>query len=240
MFLAASSPEQTSSPSTPDGSLPPAAVLFDMDGTLVDSEKLWTISLDDYAAYRGGAISDATRELMVGSNMTRSMGLLLDDLGLATGPAEVAAAAEWVAGRTAELFGRGLPWRPGAQGLLGEVKQAGVAVGLVTSTIRSLTEIALDTLGRDAFDVTVCGDEVDGLNKPDPEPYLRACRLLNADPARSVAVEDSPTGVASATAAGCVVVAVPCEVALEPAEGRVLRDSLEGMKAADLAALVAR
>ncbi len=217
----------------------PAAVLFDMDGTLVDSEKLWTISLDDYAAYRGGAISDATRQLMVGSNMTRSMGLLLDDLDLPSGPPEVAAAADWVAGRTAELFGHGLPWRPGARRLLSEVRDAGIPVALVTSTIRSLTEIALSTLGPESFDVTVCGDEVGGRNKPDPEPYLRACRMLGVDPARSVALEDSPTGVASATAAGCVVVAVPCEVALEPGEGRVLLDSLERLDVAGLATLAA-
>lgn len=238
MSLAASGPEKTS-PTAHASAHPPAAVLFDMDGTLVDSEKLWTISLDDYAAYLGGEISDGTRQLMVGSNMNRSMGLLLDDLGLPSGPAEVAAAADWVAGRTAELFEDGLSWRPGAQRLLTEVRHAGIAAGLVTSTIRSLTEIALRTLGPDSFDVTVCGDEVDGRNKPDPEPYLLACRQLDVDPARSVAVEDSPTGVASATAAGCAVVAVPCEVALEPGEGRVLRDSLDDVAVADLAAFVA-
>lgn len=75
------------------GPTSPAAVLFDMDGTLVDSEKLWTIALDDYAAHRGGSLSDATREVMVGSNMTRSMIMLLEDLGLPTEEADVDHAA---------------------------------------------------------------------------------------------------------------------------------------------------
>lgn len=212
----------------------PAAVLFDMDGTLSDSEKLWTVAMEDFAVHRGGVLSHATRAEMVGSNMMRSMQMLLADLGLDTGPEEVAAAAAWVEVRIAELFRAGVPWRPGAQEALRMVHASGTPVALVTSTIRSLTEIALETLGREFFQVTVCGDEVDGRNKPEPEPYLRACRLLGVDPAGCVAVEDSPTGVAAAVAAGCTVLAVPCEVPLEPSERCVLRDSLEGL---DMAAL---
>lgn len=216
----------------------PAAVLFDMDGTLVDSEKLWSIALGDYATYRGGELSLATRETMVGSNMSTSMRILLEALGLSTTEAEVAAAADWVESRSAELFRGGLPWRPGAQEALAGVRALGVPTALVTSTIRSLAEIGLDTLGRDSFEVTVCGDEVGGRNKPDPEPYLRAARLLGVDPARCVAVEDSPTGVAAAVAAGCTVLAVPCEVPLEPGERRVVRESLEGLDVRTLGALL--
>ncbi|WP_344135772.1 HAD family phosphatase [Saccharopolyspora halophila] len=212
----------------------PAAVLFDMDGTLVDSEKLWTIALDDYAAHRGGALSEPTRELMVGSNMSRSMRLLLTDLGLPDGDADVAAAAQWVAGRMTELFAEGLPWRPGAAEALREAKALGLRTALVTSTIRSLTERALETIGRDNFEVTVCGDEVDGRNKPDPEPYLKAARLLGVDPAECVAFEDSPTGVAAAEAAGCAVIAIPCEVALDAGPHRTLYGALTEV---DLAAL---
>ena len=217
----------------------PAAVLFDMDGTLIDSEKLWTIALDDYAVHRGGRLSEATRERMVGSNMTRSMVMLLEDIGLPTGQDEIDAAATWVAGRTAELFHEGLPWRPGAQEALRAVRASGLQSALVTSTIRSLTEIALDTIGREHFDVTVCGDEVDGHNKPHPEPYLKAARLLGVEPGRCVAIEDSPTGVASAEAAGCAVIAIPCEVPLQPGERRVLRESLEGLDVTALPAAAA-
>lgn len=205
----------------------PVAVLWDMDGTLVDSEKLWTIALGDYAAHRGGMLSEATRLALVGSNMTRSMRMLLEDIGASTGPEHIAEAAVWVEARMAELLRADLPWRPGAEDVLRGLRAEGLSTALVTSTIRSLTEIALDTLGRDAFDVTVCGDEVDGRNKPDPEPYARACRLLRVDPADCIAIEDSPTGVASAVAAGCRVVGVPSEVALEPGPGVVVLESLE-------------
>ncbi|WP_267898832.1 HAD family hydrolase [Saccharopolyspora rhizosphaerae] len=218
----------------------PAAVLFDMDGTLVDSEKLWTIALDDYAAHRGGSLSQRTREDMVGSNMTRSMRLLLVDLGLPDGNSEIAAAASWVARRMTQLFAEGLPWRPGAQEALRSANELGLRTALVTSTIRPLTDLALDTLGHDSFDVTVCGDEVDGRNKPDPEPYLKAARLLEVDPADCVAIEDSPTGVASAEAAGCAVLAVPCEVPLEPGPLRTLRDSLAEVDFAALGDLFTR
>ncbi|GAB2754076.1 HAD family phosphatase [Salinifilum aidingensis] len=203
------------------------AVLFDMDGTLVDSEKLWSVALEDYAAHRGGALSDAVREDMVGSNMPRSMRLMLDDLGLPAVEEDVAAAGEWVVGRMRELFAAGLPWRPGAQEALRAARAQGLRTALVTSTIRSLTEQALDTVGREHFDATVCGDEVGGRNKPDPEPYRRACELLGLAPERCLAVEDSPTGVAAAEAAGCLVLAVPCEVPVPDGPRRVLRDSLE-------------
>ncbi|GAA4868676.1 HAD family phosphatase [Saccharopolyspora cebuensis] len=217
---------------TPDAR--PAAVLFDMDGTLVDSEKLWTIAMDDFAAANGGALADATRERMVGSNMPRSMRMLLGDLGLPAEETDVVVAGKWVATRVTELFGEGLEWRPGAREALRAVRAAGLPVALVTSTIRSITELALDTLGHDTFDVTVCGDEVAGRNKPLPDPYLKAAALLGVAPADCLAVEDSPTGVAAAEAAGCAVLAVPCEVPLEPGPHRALRDSLTEVDFTDL------
>jgi beta-phosphoglucomutase-like phosphatase (HAD superfamily) len=94
-------------------------------------------------------------------------------------------------------------------------------------------------IGRDFFDVVVCGDEVDGKTKPLPEPYLRAARLLGVDPGACVAIEDSPTGTASAVAAGCSVLVVPCEVEVEPGERRVLRESLVGLDMALLRAVLA-
>ncbi|MHA6800365.1 HAD family hydrolase [Bounagaea algeriensis] len=206
-----------------------AAVLFDMDGTLVDSEKLWGVALEDYAAHRGGALSEEVRETMVGSNMPRSMRLMLEDLHLPAAEEDIAAAGEWVAGRMRELFAAGLPWRPGAQQALRAVRAQGLRTALVTSTIRSLTEQALQTVGREHFDATVCGDEVGGRNKPEPEPYRRACELLGLEPERCLAVEDSPTGVAAAEAAGCLVLVVPCEVPVPAGPRRVLRESLEGI-----------
>jgi HAD superfamily hydrolase (TIGR01509 family) len=210
------------------------AVLFDMDGTLLDSEKIWDIALDDLAHYLGGELSDTARRRMVGSSLARSIAIMHDDLRIAADPESSGA---YLLERAAELFRTALLWRPGARELLVAVHDAGVPSALVTSTHRRLTEIALDTIGREYFAATVCGDEVIH-PKPAPDPYLRAAKLLDVSPADSVAIEDSPLGIASAEAAGCVVLAVPSEVPLEAVPGRTVVPSLVGVTVADLAALV--
>ncbi|HYN92343.1 MAG TPA: HAD family phosphatase [Pilimelia sp.] len=198
-------------------------MLFDMDGTLVDSEKVWDVALRELAAHYGGALSPAARLAMVGTSMAQSMALLHDDLGQPWRDPAVGAA--WLEDRVVELFTAGLRWRPGARELLAEVRAAGVPTALVTSTARRLVEVALETIGRANFDVVVCGDEV-AAQKPDPEPYRSAARQLGVPAAACVAVEDSPAGVASALAAGAAVLAVPAEVPLRPVAGVRLVGSL--------------
>ncbi|MQA62686.1 MAG: HAD-IA family hydrolase [Actinophytocola sp.] len=199
-----------------------------MDGTLVDSEKLWDIALHEMAKHLGGELTLETRLRMVGTNTAVTLELMYAELRLELTPEAYAEADAWLGDRMAELFTDELPWRPGALDALRTARDAGVPTALVTSTVRELTELALDSIGREFFDVSVCGDEVDGHNKPHPEPYLRAARLLGVDPTRCVAVEDSPTGVSAAVAAGCTVLVVPNELPVEPGERRVFRDSLIG------------
>jgi HAD superfamily hydrolase (TIGR01509 family) len=215
----------------------PAAVLWDLDGTLLDSEKLWDIPLYELTEKLGGELSLETRQAMVGSNIPVTMRLIYTEVGITDpSPEQLADSAAWIDRRMAEVFRGDLPWRAGAADALAAVHEAGLPMALVTSTQRDLTEIALDTIGRSLFRVTICGDEVDGLNKPLPEPYLKAARELGVKPAESVAIEDSPTGVTSAVAAGCTVLVVPCEVPVEPGERRVFRETLEGLTVADLTA----
>lgn len=216
----------------------PQAVLWDMDGTLVDSEKIWDISLAELARELGGELEPAVRAAMVGSPMARTLNLMFTALQRPTDPGELHHAEQWLTRRTRELFAAGLPWRPGARAALRAVRQAGMATALVTSTHRELTEVALRGIGPAQFDVTVCGDEV-ARTKPHPESYLRAAARLGVDPAACVAVEDSPIGTAAAVAAGCVVLVVPSEVPVEPGERRVLRDSLVGVDAEVLATVLA-
>jgi len=211
-----------------------AAVLFDMDGTLLDSEKVWDVALDDLAHYLGGELSDAARRRMVGSSLARSIAIMHHDLGIDADPESSGA---YLTDRTAELFRTSLVWKPGARELLVAVHDAGLPAALVTSTHRRLTEIALDTIGRQYFAATVCGDEVPH-PKPAPDPYLRAAELLDVRAADCVAIEDSPLGIAAAESAGCAVLAVPSEVPLEPAPGRTVVPSLVDITVADLAALV--
>ena len=201
----------------------PAAVLFDMDGTLVDSERLWDVALQELAQTYGGTLSDVARRAMIGSGMADSMRILHDDLGQPHRDPQ--ASATWINARILELFRTGLRWRPGALALLGAVREARIPTALVTSSGRALVEIALDTLGRARFDVVVCGDEVDS-TKPHPEPYLTAAKLLGVPIDRCVAIEDSATGVASALAAGAAVLAVPAEVPLAPRDGVHQMESL--------------
>ena len=214
----------------------PAAVLFDMDGTLVDSEKVWDIALGELAERAGGTLSLAARQAMIGSNMGRTMRIMREDLGQPDRPE--APDVEWLTQRVFHLFAEGLVWRPGALELLLAVRAAGLPTALVTSTGRKLVEVALQTLGRENFDVIVVGDEV-RTPKPDPEPYLTAAKLLGVPIEDCVAIEDSPTGVASALASGAAVLAVPAELELPPTDGVHLRSSLEGVDLSFLSTLLA-
>ncbi|MEU7847062.1 HAD family phosphatase [Micromonospora parva] len=211
-------------------------MLFDMDGTLVDSEKLWDVALQELAKEYGGELSVDARQSIVGTAMAESMRILHDDLGQPERDPEISAA--WINARILELFRAGLPWQPGAFELVHAVRAAGIPTALVTSSPRALVEIALDTLGRDNFDTVVAGDEVVAA-KPHPEPYLTAARLLGVPIGRCVAIEDSPTGVASAVASGAAVLAVPAEVALPSTVGVLQVQSLTGVDLAFLAALLA-
>ena len=211
------------------------AVLFDMDGTLLDSEKIWDAALDDLATHLGGTVSVAARQSMVGSSLWRSVSLLHEDLGVVG--ADPTESADYLMGRTGVLFRTHLTWKPGALELLAAVSAAGIAAALVTSTYRELTEVALDFIGREFFLATVCGDEV-SRPKPAPDPYLRAAELLGVAAVNCVAIEDSPLGIASAEAAGCAVLAVPSEVPIERAPTRTVVGSLRDIDPAYLRALL--
>jgi len=213
----------------------PAAVLFDMDGTLIDSEKVWDRSLVEVLRWLGGTdLSAEARRETLGGNLASSLAIVFREAGVEQTPELAERGAQMLVETTAEFFEDGLPWRPGAVEALRTVRDAGLPVALVTNTGRYLTDKALVGIGREHFDVTVCGDEVPR-GKPAPDPYLRAASLLGVAVADCVAVEDSPTGIASAEAAGAAVLGVPCEVAIPAGPRRVVRDSLVGLAAADLA-----
>ena len=187
------------------------AVLFDMDGTLVDSEKLWDIALQQLYVRLGGVLTPEVRVATVGGSAEGVMQIVYTDLGLEPDPTEMAATADWLHDITGDLFDAGLPWCDGARELLDALAQAAVPMALVTNTRRALTERALESIGRDYFTASVCGDEV-AAGKPAPDPYRRAAALLSLDPEQCLAIEDSVTGAASAENAGCPVLVVPNDV----------------------------
>jgi HAD superfamily hydrolase (TIGR01509 family) len=203
------------------------AVLFDMDGLLIDSEPLWLEAETAIMARLGADWTAADQAQLLGGSLVRTVRYLL---GKATRPASPAQVAEWLMTRVTELVrDRGVPLRPGARELLAEVAAASLPYALVTSSERGFMDAVLARTGL-RFDVQVCADDV-SVTKPDPEPYLLAAKLLGADPARCVALEDSPNGVASAQAAGCQVIAVPSLIPIEPGPGRTVVGSLADLRA---------
>nr|WP_046284118.1 HAD family phosphatase [Mycobacterium sp. UM_NZ2] len=209
------------------------AVLCDMDGTLVDSEKLWDVAMDALYDRLGGVLTPEVRASTVGGCAEDTMRIVYDDLGLPRDPAAMAASARWLYDYTGELFDAGLPWCDGARELLEELAGAGMPTALVTNTPRMLAERALGSIGRHYFAAVVCGDEVPA-GKPAPDPYLRAAQLLDADPRWCLAVEDSPTGAAAAEAAGCAVLVVPNALPVPGGARRHHVASLTGLGLADL------
>src|SRR5690625_912912 len=204
-----------------------------MDGTLVESEKLWDIALTELYAHLGGRLDAAVRQATVGSSADAAMRIVYTDLGRRLDPAAMRGSTAWMHARVGELFGEGLPWCPGARELLDALAAAAVPMALVTNTARALTDRALEQIGGHYFAVSVCGDEVPRA-KPAADPYRAAAAALGIAPADCLAVEDSVTGVAAARAAGCLVLVVPNAVTVPTGPGRRHVDSLARLGPDDL------
>lgn len=215
------------------------AVLFDMDGTLVDSEKLWDISLAALYEHHGGRLTPQVRASMVGGSAEDTIRTVYTDLGLELDPAAMAESDRWLHDYTAELFDGGLPWCDGARELLEALAAEGLPMALVTNTQRALTERALNSIGRHYFSVSVCGDEV-AVGKPAPDPYRRAATLLGLPPSECLAIEDSVTGTTAAESAGCPVLVVPNDVEVPAGHRRAHVNSLTGLGVADLRKVYSR
>ena len=208
------------------------AVLFDMDGVLVNSEPLWFEAESAAMARLGGSWSEEYQQQLVGGSMAVTVAFLLSR---GTRRAEPAVVERWlVDSMTDMLVDRPLPVMPGASELIAEIAAAGLPYGLVTSSECAIMDAVVAGLGAD-FPVAICAEDVSRC-KPDPEGYLLAAEKLAVDPHRCVVIEDSPNGVAAAEAAGCLVVAVQGPAPIPAAPGRVLVRSVSDLSLARLRA----
>ena len=210
------------------------AVLWDMDGTLVDSEKLWDISLAALYTELGGADDSGGSRIDGGQLGREHHPDHLHRPGVWSWiPVAMAESVRWLHDYTAELFDGGLPWCDGAQELLEALAAEGTPMALVTNTQRALTERALNSIGRHYFSATVCGDEVLMAN-PRRMPTSGQPRCWGCRRTACLAVEDSVTGTAAAERAGCPVLVVPNDVAVPDGPRRRHISSLAEVDVADL------
>ena len=213
----------------------PAAVLFDMDGLLVDTERVWFEVESELVTALGGSWGPADQLALVGGPLERTLDYIAATVPGPVSPAELR--ERLLAGMVSRLRRGPVHWMPGARRLLEETSAAGVPRALVSSSLRIVVDAVLDAIGREHLQVTVSGDDV-ARTKPHPDPYLLAARTLGVDPTACVALEDSATGAASARAAGCYTVAVPSLATIPPDVAHHQVASLEELDLAALADLV--
>ena len=221
---------------TPTRPTRPAALLWDFDGTLADTEPIWIRAEYDLIGRLGGSWSDEHAHQLVGNSLIDSGIYIVHAIDRPDlDPAWVV--DQLVEQVVATLRSGEVPWRPGARELLAASAEGGVPCALVSASYRVILDAALAALPPGSFTTSVAGDEVER-GKPHPEPYERAAALLGVDPRDCVAFEDSETGARSANAAGALVVAVPNHVPIPSAPRRVERATLEGLGLDELAALL--
>lgn len=207
----------------------PAAVLWDMDGTLVDTEPFWISGEMGLVAEYGGEWTHEDSLSLVGSGLIEAARYIKTRANVPLTPEQI---VERLAGNVIAELSKNVPWQPGVLELLRQFRELGIPQALVTMSYK---EIAAPVIaGAGVFDVVVTGDL--GLPpKPDPAPYARACELLGVEPGRAIAIEDSPTGARSANAAGCFVIGVPHAVRVPEATHRHVVQSLAGVTAQQMA-----
>jgi HAD superfamily hydrolase (TIGR01509 family) len=201
------------------------AVLWDLDGTLVDTEPYWIEAEYGLVGLHGGTWSLEHAHALVGNDLLTSARYLQRHGGIEL-PAEQI--VELLLDDVVVQVGRHVPWRPGAVELLTALRDQDVPCALVTMSYARLAEAVISQLPPATFAVTVTGDVV-SRGKPHPEPYLLAAQRLSVAPRDCIAIEDSPTGVASAIAAGMPVLAVEHLVTITPGPGRQVVDTLVGL-----------
>jgi HAD superfamily hydrolase (TIGR01509 family) len=204
----------------------PSAVLWDLDGTLIDSEHYWAISQSRLADQYGAVWTKEDEKGVIGSSLYDSSALIKSKFGIAD--LSVQEIIDHLTDEVIDQMRKALPWRPGALELLLELRQAGVKTAMVTMSMRRMALAVVEAIPFDAFDEVIAGDDV-RFGKPHPEPYLTAAERLGLHPSQCLAFEDSITGLTSAVAAGTNAVGVTNMLELPQGDDRKIIDSLVGI-----------
>ncbi len=213
----------------------PAAILWDMDGTLVDTEEYWIAAEIQIATQAGGTWSHADGLSVVGKPIPVTAAELQTRAGVQLPIPEIVQSLIQMV--ESQMRTKGIPWRPGALELLMQVKSAGIRSALVTMSYKQLADAVLEQLPDGSIEVVVTGDIVKQ-GKPHPEPYETAIKLLGVCAGDCVAIEDSLTGVLSAEAAGAKVLGVPHMVPIPAAPNRNRANSLQEIGMRELAKIL--
>ena len=210
-----------------------AAVLWDMDGTLVDTEPYWMQVEQELVESHGGVWTREHALQLVGNDLIDSGRYIREHGGVDLPPEEI---VDILLDGVVTHVEKDVPWRPGARELLAALRAEGMPCALVTMSYERFVAPVLAALPKGSFDVVVTGDNV-SRGKPHPEPYLHAARLLGVEPSECLAIEDSDTGARSAESAGCLVLVVENHVPVAPSERRIFLDTLTGVTPTGLADL---
>ena len=211
----------------------PAAVLWDMDGTLIDSEHYWLSSEQELAESWGAQWTAEDGEKLIGMSLYESTEIVKEKLGIDISPDEI---TEILTNSVTLKLEKEIIWRPGVLELMADLQAKGIKTALVTMSMRRMALSVAERLPTGHFDVVVAGDDVTR-GKPHPEPYLRAAELLGVDIRDCVAIEDSLTGLTSAEASGAIAIGIPNIVLLPEQEGRIIWPTLLGLTAEDFSDL---
>lgn len=212
----------------------PQAVLWDLDGTLVDSEEYWIQAERELVEQFGGVWTHEDGLKVVGQGLSHTASAL-QEKGVTLSNVDIVAA---LVDRVHSLLESGQPWRPGALELIADLHLNGVRQAMVTMSYEKLALKASSLVPGQPFTVVVAGDHVQHA-KPDPEAYLLASELLGVDTSECLAFEDSPAGITAASSAGVVTIGVENIIDLSLAPCFWITNSLAGVTASFIAEVFA-
>ncbi len=216
------------------GRKPSFAVLFDMDGTIIDSEPYWMASEQALANEHQGTWTQSDGLDIIGMSLDKSAEVFKDRTNV---PLETDEIVNRLTNDVQSRLEKVVPWRPGAKELLLDLKKHKVKTALVTMALHRMAQQVVDAIPFEAFDVIVAGDDVTR-GKPHPEAYEKAAALLGFDPKNCIAFEDSSTGLTSAEAAGTYAIGIPNIIPIPERPGRILWPTLEGVTYKQLRKLI--